>query len=265
MWSLGCIFAEMYQGWPLFHGDSEIDQIFQIFKSVAPCLSFAFPTHRLRPHRILGTPSEDDWPNVLFLPQFKSSFPKFKMQDNQLKEMMDNDDLTNDLLKVRSSRVNERSRSYSRVRVCSLAIQPFVWPHGTPYGTSTLLATISERASSRSPIRNLVGHHATTRTIINEESKPRSSSILMFVPPLCVHIDRLYEFTVELYQGEYVFNKTVDMYYPTRRLLLLGERAPSHVSVSIGSFIPSNDRLSAAVCVMHPFLPPLPYLIIVCL
>lgn len=32
IWSLGCIFGEMYQGWPLFHGDSEIDQIFQIFK-----------------------------------------------------------------------------------------------------------------------------------------------------------------------------------------------------------------------------------------
>jgi serine/threonine protein kinase len=32
MWSLGCIFGEMYQDWPLFHGDSEIDQIFQIFK-----------------------------------------------------------------------------------------------------------------------------------------------------------------------------------------------------------------------------------------
>lgn len=32
IWSLGCIFAELYQGWPLFHGDSEIDQIFQIFK-----------------------------------------------------------------------------------------------------------------------------------------------------------------------------------------------------------------------------------------
>ena len=98
MWSLGCIFAEMYQGWPLFHGDSEIDQIFQIFKSVTSSfLSFTFS----RPNRILGTPSEDNWPNVLFLPQFKSSFPKFKMQDNQLKEMMDNDDLTNDLLKVR--------------------------------------------------------------------------------------------------------------------------------------------------------------------
>ena len=33
MWSVGCIFAEMVmQGHPLFPGDSEIDQIFKIFR-----------------------------------------------------------------------------------------------------------------------------------------------------------------------------------------------------------------------------------------
>ena len=35
MWSVGCIFAEMVRrGHPLFPGDSEIDQIFKIFKYV---------------------------------------------------------------------------------------------------------------------------------------------------------------------------------------------------------------------------------------
>lgn len=35
MWSVGCIFAEMImRGHPLFPGDSEIDQIFKIFRSV---------------------------------------------------------------------------------------------------------------------------------------------------------------------------------------------------------------------------------------
>ena len=35
MWSVGCIFAEMVcKGQPLFPGDSEIDQIFKIFRSV---------------------------------------------------------------------------------------------------------------------------------------------------------------------------------------------------------------------------------------
>ncbi|XP_038182240.1 cyclin-dependent kinase 3 isoform X2 [Arvicola amphibius] len=58
LWSIGCIFAEMVLGKPLFPGDSEIDQLFQIF-------------------RILGTPSEATWPGVSQLPDYQSSFPKW--------------------------------------------------------------------------------------------------------------------------------------------------------------------------------------------
>ncbi|KAF1350046.1 cell division control protein 2 serine/threonine protein kinase [Delphinella strobiligena] len=58
MWSVGCIFAEMATRKPLFPGDSEIDEIFKIF-------------------RILGTPSEQDWPGVTSFPDFKPSFPKW--------------------------------------------------------------------------------------------------------------------------------------------------------------------------------------------
>jgi cyclin-dependent kinase len=36
MWSVGCIFAEMASRKPLFPGDSEIDEIFKIFKWVPP-------------------------------------------------------------------------------------------------------------------------------------------------------------------------------------------------------------------------------------
>lgn len=32
IWSIGCIFAEMATKKPLFHGDSEIDQLFRIFR-----------------------------------------------------------------------------------------------------------------------------------------------------------------------------------------------------------------------------------------
>ena len=59
MWSLGCIFAEMAQKKPLFMGDSEIDQIFKIFK-------------------VLGTPNESLWPDALKLSDFKPTFPKWK-------------------------------------------------------------------------------------------------------------------------------------------------------------------------------------------
>ncbi|KZT03064.1 Pkinase-domain-containing protein [Laetiporus sulphureus 93-53] len=63
MWSVGCIFAEMVmRGHPLFPGDSEIDQIFKIF-------------------RVLGTPTDEVWPGVRQLPDYKSTFPNWVPQD----------------------------------------------------------------------------------------------------------------------------------------------------------------------------------------
>ncbi|XP_015359648.2 cyclin-dependent kinase 3 isoform X2 [Marmota marmota marmota] len=62
IWSIGCIFAEMVERErdepALFPGDSEIDQLFRIF-------------------RTLGTPSEATWPGVTQLPDYKGSFPKW--------------------------------------------------------------------------------------------------------------------------------------------------------------------------------------------
>ncbi|KAJ7668895.1 Pkinase-domain-containing protein [Mycena rosella] len=63
MWSVGCIFAEMaMQGQPLFPGDSEIDQIFKIF-------------------RIMGTPDEESCPGVKALPDYKPTFPQWAAQE----------------------------------------------------------------------------------------------------------------------------------------------------------------------------------------
>ncbi|RMZ83114.1 hypothetical protein DV738_g1200, partial [Chaetothyriales sp. CBS 135597] len=61
MWSVGTIFAEMCTRKPLFPGDSEIDEIFKIFKS-------------------LGTPDESLWPGVTSFPDFKTSFPKWRRE-----------------------------------------------------------------------------------------------------------------------------------------------------------------------------------------
>ncbi|KAL9104249.1 MAG: hypothetical protein Q9163_000797 [Psora crenata] len=58
MWSVGCIFAEMCTRKPLFPGDSEIDEIFKIF-------------------RVLGTPDDKAWPGVTSFPDYKTSFPKW--------------------------------------------------------------------------------------------------------------------------------------------------------------------------------------------
>ncbi|XP_054162769.1 cyclin-dependent kinase 2-like [Oppia nitens] len=62
VWSLGCIFAEMVTKRALFPGDSEIDQLFRIF-------------------RTLGTPDEKVWPGVSNYPDYKSTFPQWTKQD----------------------------------------------------------------------------------------------------------------------------------------------------------------------------------------
>lgn len=58
IWSIGCIFAELACRRPLFPGDSEIDELFKIF-------------------RCLGTPSEDMWPGVGKLQYYNLAFPRW--------------------------------------------------------------------------------------------------------------------------------------------------------------------------------------------
>uniref|UniRef100_H2ZGZ9 cyclin-dependent kinase n=1 Tax=Ciona savignyi TaxID=51511 RepID=H2ZGZ9_CIOSA len=61
IWSIGCIFTEMVHKKTLFAGDSEIDQLFRIF-------------------RTLGTPTDTQWPGVSMLPDFKTKFPNWPPQ-----------------------------------------------------------------------------------------------------------------------------------------------------------------------------------------
>ncbi|KAH8945248.1 hypothetical protein BDL97_12G031200 [Sphagnum fallax] len=70
VWSVGCIFAEMVNQRPLFPGDSEIDELFKIF-------------------RTLGTPNEETWPGVTSLPDFKSAFPKWPPKGLILNVLLD--------------------------------------------------------------------------------------------------------------------------------------------------------------------------------
>merc|ERR550539_893899 len=60
IWSVGCIFAEMVNGQPLFPGNSDADQLQKIFK-------------------ILGTPNETNWPAVTELPEWKTDFQVYEL------------------------------------------------------------------------------------------------------------------------------------------------------------------------------------------
>ena len=99
MWSVGCIFAEMcMRGHPLFPGDSEIDQIFKIFRLACAVHFLLDGAHTLH-YRVLGTPNEEIWPGVHQLPDYKPSFPHWSPQD--LREHVTSLDAQGiDLLKV---------------------------------------------------------------------------------------------------------------------------------------------------------------------
>lgn len=78
IWSVGCIFAEMATRKPLFQGDSEIDQLFRMF-------------------RILRTPTEEIWPGVTSLPDYKPTFPCWT-QNNLAAQVKNMDSAGIDLL-----------------------------------------------------------------------------------------------------------------------------------------------------------------------
>lgn len=58
VWSVGCILAELANKAPLFTGDSEIDQIFRIF-------------------RVLGTPTEKEWAGLKNCKKFQPIYPHY--------------------------------------------------------------------------------------------------------------------------------------------------------------------------------------------
>ena len=70
IWSTGCILVEMANRKPLFQGDSEVDQIFKIFRGK-------------------GTPDNTTWPGVEEFPYFKKSFPKWKPKEGLYDHLVD--------------------------------------------------------------------------------------------------------------------------------------------------------------------------------
>ncbi|XP_022379237.1 cyclin-dependent kinase 3 isoform X3 [Enhydra lutris kenyoni] len=107
VWSIGCIFAEMVTRRALFPGDSEIDQLFRIF-------------------RTLGTPSEAVWPGVTQLPDYKGSFPKWTRKG--LEEIVpslepEGKDLLMQLLQYDPSR---------RISAKAALVHPYFSSTGTP-------------------------------------------------------------------------------------------------------------------------------------
>jgi len=75
MWSIGCIFVEMFTTEPLFRACCEIYLLFYIFQ-------------------FLGTPNEHSWANVTHLPHYSKAWPVWKKRDfSDLRDFLQNHEL----------------------------------------------------------------------------------------------------------------------------------------------------------------------------
>ncbi|XP_030747535.1 cyclin-dependent kinase 1 [Sitophilus oryzae] len=112
IWSVGCIFAEMSTRKPLFQGDSEIDQLFRIF-------------------RVLRTPTEDIWNGVSTLPEYKAIFPNWTSYtlSKQVKNLEDDgiDLLSKMLIYDPSKRISAKSvASHPYFKNLDLKVKPTI-------------------------------------------------------------------------------------------------------------------------------------------
>jgi len=63
IWSLGCIFMELIDGFPYITGKTEVNQLHEIFK-------------------VFGTPNENIWEKFPYMPNYENNFPDYKSNNN---------------------------------------------------------------------------------------------------------------------------------------------------------------------------------------
>uniref|UniRef100_A0A8C7WI34 cyclin-dependent kinase n=1 Tax=Oncorhynchus mykiss TaxID=8022 RepID=A0A8C7WI34_ONCMY len=130
MWGVGCIFYEMSAGRPLFPGSTVEDELHLIF-------------------RLLGTPTEDSWPGIASMDEFKSyKFPKYKTQPliNHAPRLdTDGIDLLLSFLKYESKKRMSADESMRQPYFRSLGTQAYTLPE------SISLFTLKEVQLQRDP------------------------------------------------------------------------------------------------------------------
>lgn len=72
MWSIGCVLRELVEGFPFFPGDSEIDQLYRIFRQLGTPCDWPYKSARVQ-----ELPEDSLWPGVSQLPHFRVDFPKW--------------------------------------------------------------------------------------------------------------------------------------------------------------------------------------------
>ncbi|TPX52747.1 hypothetical protein CcCBS67573_g09816, partial [Chytriomyces confervae] len=148
IWSTGCIMAEIYSGKPLFPGKTNEDQLLRIFK-------------------LLGTPTEQTWPHVTEMPEYKATFPWYPAQSlSQRLPMMDQ--IALDLL----NRMIQLATGFKIL----LDMISKTW---TLTATATVYATIdTPRTSSTASFRDFTPAPSSSQTTLKAKSTWDSTAAL---------------------------------------------------------------------------------------
>ncbi|GAA6027408.1 hypothetical protein JCM8097_007839 [Rhodosporidiobolus ruineniae] len=146
VWSCATIFAEMASGLPLVPGDSEIDQIFKIF-------------------RLMGTPTPQSWPGLTQMPDYKTTFPRWAPTDLQQLLGAEMDDRALDLLERMLQIDPDRRMSAKR----ALTHPYFHTPSSAPTSPSSLQNPLGQ------PLSPLLNPWGTTGPPCAEQFAPRRS------------------------------------------------------------------------------------------
>ena len=180
MWSVGCIFAEMIMRQPLFPGsspilfsaispsnppqtrpgDSEIDEIFRIF-------------------RLLGTPDEEMWPGVTTLPDYKESFPTWHAKD-----LSDNvagcTPESAEMLAVSLGGAPTHALDYSRSRSLTLLRLP-------PPGHARVRPREAHVSQDGAQVRLLPPARRQVDPLMKDPTRPAFPALSFFIPDLTSH------------------------------------------------------------------------------
>nr|XP_037273360.1 cyclin-dependent kinase 1-like [Rhipicephalus microplus] len=144
VWSIGCIFFELLTSKTLFRGDSEIDQLFRIF-------------------RVLGTPTTDTWPEVTQLPNYKPTFPMWRK--NIVAELLPEADCeaVDLLLKMLIYSPRERISAKDAAAhpylagssACNQAPEPYEYPLEHVFAPIALFTGASDRFANPKDVQSL--------------------------------------------------------------------------------------------------------------
>lgn len=110
IWAVGCIMLELLYGRPIFAGDSEMETLYKIFQ-------------------LLGTPTEEEWPQISKLPCWKAQWPRWPRRPDCLDYLRSDLDADGKDLLLQLLRFAPEDRCTAAEALSHPFFEGRIWPH----------------------------------------------------------------------------------------------------------------------------------------